>query len=139
MIARIRENIRGENSIFPGCKIQEKQFHLIRLFEMTPNVNLKSDNEVKSVNSPTTATSEIEEKAVDLISVINEDYKGEDEVSFNEGRLQQWNFSEFRMQIWGAAAGIVLLFGCGIVSSWAVTNFVKDVQVNGAEWVDLQV
>lgn len=117
--------------------MQKKQVQLVKLSEMTPNVSRKSGIEAKSVNLMTTRSPEIEEKSVDLISVTSDDYKDDDEVSFDEGRLQQWNFSEFQMQLLGALAGIILLFGCGIISAWAVTDFIKDVQVNEAQWVDL--
>lgn len=122
--------------------MQEKQVQLIKLSEMTPNVSrndtkCKPGIETKSINLVSTQTTEIEEKSVDLISVTSDDYKDDDEISFDEGRLQQWNFSEFQMQLSGALAGIILLFGCGIISAWAVTDFIKDVQVNEAQWVDL--
>lgn len=107
---------------------------LVRLSEMTPNIKQKSVIEQKSVNL---VTQEVEEKAVDLLSVTSEDYKDDDEISFDEGRLQQWSASEFRKQLWSALAAIILLFGCGIMSAWAVTDFIKDVQLNEAEWVDL--
>ncbi|XP_031624199.1 uncharacterized protein LOC116341345 [Contarinia nasturtii] len=120
--------------------MQERQIQLITLNEMTPNVNRKPGIESKSVNLVTTRTKtppEIEEKSVDLISVTSEDYKDDDQISFDENRLQQWNTSEFYMQLWGAAAGIILLFSCGTLSAWAVTDFVKDVQVHKAAWIDI--
>lgn len=104
---------------------------------MTPNVNRRPGIEEKTVNLATPQPSiEIEEKSVDLISVTSEDYKDEDEISFDEGRLQQWNYAEFQMQLLGSLAGIILMFGCGMMSAWAVTDFVKDVQVNEADWLD---
>lgn len=81
--------------------MQEKQIQLIQLSEMTPNVNLKPGIENKSVNL-VTPTPKIEEKSVDLISVTSDDYKDDDEISFDEGRLQQWDFAEFQMQLLGA-------------------------------------
>lgn len=119
--------------------MQEKQIQLIKLSDMTPNVNRRPGIEEKTVNLVTTPTPtpEIEVKSVDLISVTSEDYKDDDEISFDEGRMQQWNFPEFQKQLWGAAAGIILLLGCGITSAWAVTDFIKDIQVNEAQWVDL--
>lgn len=117
--------------------MQDKQIQLIRLSEMTNEMNKKPEIEQKTVKLVTTPAQEIEEKSVDLISVTSEDYKNDDEISFSEGRLQQWNFLEFQKQLWGAMAGIILLFGCGTISAWAVTDFIKDVQVNEAEWVDL--
>lgn len=117
--------------------MQEKQVQLIRLSEMTPSVTRKSGVERKTPNLLRPSTVEVEEKSVDLVSVTSEDYKDDDQISFDEGRLQQWNCAEFQMQLLSALAGIVLLFGCGIMSAWAVTDLIKDVQVNEAEWVDL--
>lgn len=124
-------------SIFFRWKMPDRQIQVIRLSEMTPNVNRRPGIEEKTVNLATPQPSiEIEEKSVDLISVTSEDYKDEDEISFDEGRLQQWNYAEFQMQLVGALAGIILMFGCGMMSAWAVTDFVKDVQVNEADWLD---
>lgn len=117
--------------------MQEKQVQLIRLSEMTPNISRKSGVEQKPVSFVRPSTVEVEEKTVDLVSVTSEDYKDDDQISFDEGRLQQWNYAEFQMQLLSAMAGIVLLFGCGIMSAWAVTDLIKDIQVNEAEWVDL--
>lgn len=117
--------------------MQEKQIQLIRLSEVKNNTNQKAGIEQKTVNLLTTPAQEIEEKSVDLISVTSEDYKDDDEISFDEGRLQQWNFTEFLDQLLGAMAGIILMLGCGTISAWAVTDFIKDVQLNEAEWVDL--
>lgn len=95
----------------------------------------------KTRNFSTAASSQpgIEEKSVDLISVTSEDYedKDDDQVSFDEGRLQQWNTAEYQMQLVSASAGIMLLFGCGTISTWAITDFIKDVQINAAEWVEV--
>lgn len=116
------------------------QVQLVRLSEMTPNVvSQRSGIENKSINLvPFTPKPEIEEKSVDLISVTSDDYnnKEDDQVSFDEGRLQQWNFEEYQMQLLGSLAGVVLLFGCGTMSAWSVTDFIKDIQQNEAEWVD---
>lgn len=116
------------------------QVQLVRLSEMTPNVmSQRSGIENKSINLVAFPPKpEIEEKSVDLISVTSEDYnnKEDDQVSFDEGRLQQWNYDEFQMQLLGSLAGMVLLFGCGTMSAWSVTDFIKDVQQNEAEWVD---
>lgn len=116
--------------------MHEKQVQLIRLSEMTPNAARRPGVEEKSVNLVATPAVEIEDKSVDLISVTSEDYKDDDTISFDEGRLQQWNGAEFCMQLVGSLAGILLMFGCGIVSAWAVTDFVKDVQANENEWVE---
>lgn len=117
--------------------MQDKQFQVIRLSAMTPNVSRRPGVEDKTVNLMTAQpTIEVEEKSVDLISVTSEDYKDDDEISFDEGRLQQWNYAEFQAQLLGALGGIILMFGCGIISAWAVTDFVKDVQANEAEWID---
>lgn len=95
----------------------------------------------RSRNFSTAASSQpgLEDKSVDLISVTSEDYedKDDDQVSFDEGRLQQWNAAEYQMQLIGAVAGITLIFGCGTISTWAITDFIKDVQINAAEWVEV--
>lgn len=122
--------------------MQRNNVQLIKLSEMTPNYNIKSNGkpgiEEKSINLVGTSIIEVEEKAIDLESVTSEDYQEDDDrVSFDEGRLQQWNFNEFRIQLLGSIAGIVLLFGCGTISAWAVTDLVKDVQVNENEWIDV--
>lgn len=104
---------------------------------MSPSVLETSSRDTKKMNTLPKKTPEIEEKNIDLISVTSEDYKEDDQISFSEGRLQQWNYSEFHMQFMGAIAGIVLLFGCGTISAWAVTDIIKDVQVNEAEWTDV--
>lgn len=120
--------------------MKPNEVQLIRLSDMAPNniqSNCKPGIEEKSTNLMSVPVVEIEEKAVDLMSVTSEDYKEDDVVSFDEGRLQQWNFAEFRMQLLGSIAGIILLFGCGTISAWAVSDLVKDVQVNENEWVDV--
>lgn len=120
--------------------MKPNEVQLIRLSDMAPNniqSNGKAGIEEKSMNLVATPAIEIEDKSVDLVSITSEDYKEEDAISFDEGRLQQWNFTEFRMQLMGSIAGIILLFGCGIISAWAVTDLVKDVQVNGNEWIDV--
>lgn len=122
-------------------KMSNNQVQLVRLSEMTPNVTShhRSGIENRSMNLvPFTPKNEIEEKSVDLISVTSDDYnkKEDDQVSFDEGRLQQWNCEEFQMQLLGTMAGMILLFGCGTMSAWSVTDFIKDIQQNEAEWVD---
>lgn len=121
-------------------KMQAKQVQLVRLSEMTPNiVSHRPGVEQRTMNLvPMIPKHEVEEKSVDLISVTSEDYKIEDDqISFDEGRLQQWNYTEFQMQLMGAISGMVLLFGCGTMSAWSVTDFIKDVQQNEADWVDI--
>lgn len=81
-----------------------------------------------------------DERTVDLISVNSEDFEDDeidDQISFDEGRLQEWNSIEFEMQLLGAASGMVLLFGCGLMSAWAITDFIKDFQQNEVEWLDI--
>lgn len=73
--------------------MQEKQIQLIKLSDMTPKMNGRPGVEEKTVNP--TPTPEIEENTVDLLSVTSEDYKHDDKISFDEGRLQQWNSSTF--------------------------------------------
>lgn len=79
----------------------------------------------------------IEEKCIDLVSVTSDEFHDDDSISFDEGRLQQWNGTEFRMQLAGALSGIILLFGCASISAWAIADFVKDMQENGDEWIDV--
>lgn len=81
-----------------------------------------------------------DDQSVDLISVTSDDYhedENDDQISFDEGRLQEWNSAEFQMQLLGAVAGMVLLFGCGLMSAWAITDFIKDFQQNEIEWLDI--
>lgn len=123
--------------------MHNKQVQLVRLSEMTPNIVIpkRPPTRDKSTNFAIAVASrpEVEEKSVDLLSVTSEDYKqtDDDQISFNEGRLQQWNSAEFQMQLVGAVSGIILLFGCGTISTWAIADFIKDVQQNEAEWVDI--
>lgn len=118
----------------------DKQVKLVRLSEMTPNaISHRPGVEERTLNlMPIIAKpNDVEEKSVDLISVTSEDYKkDDDQISFDEGRLQQWNYSEFQMQLMSSIAGMLLLFGCGIMSAWSVTDFIKDIQQNEAEWID---
>lgn len=123
--------------------MHNKQVQLVRLSDMAPNtvVTQRPPTRDKSRAFVVTPASrpEVEEKSVDLISVTSEDYdeKEDDQVSFDEGRLQQWNTAEYQMQLLGAVAGMMLLFGCGTISTWAITDFIKDVQINAAEWVEV--
>lgn len=115
------------------------QVQLVRLSEMTPNAVTQKHDDTRTINFALAGhRPEVEEKSVDLISVTSDDYnQDDDQVSFDEGRLQQWNFPEFQMQLLGAIAGMMVLFGCGLISAWAITDFIKDVQQNEAEWVDM--
>lgn len=117
--------------------MQAKQTEVIRLDGMTPKGNGKIGIEQKTTNLATISPEMIEEKSVDLLSVNSEDFKDEDEISFSEGRLQAWNFSEFNKQMCGAASAIILLFGCGITSAWAIADLIKDIQQNEAQWIDI--
>lgn len=116
-------------------KMQQTQ--LIKLYDMTPKGNVRNGIEQKSVNLAPTSPQVIEEKSVDLLSVTSDDYKDEDLISFDEGRLQAWHSGEFKKQLWGALAAIVLLLGCGFTSTWAISDLIKDIQLNEAEWVDI--
>lgn len=104
---------------------------------MKPNVNKRQGMEERAVNLVRNSTPEIEVKSVDLLSVTSDDYKDDDEISFDEGRLQQWNCSEFQKQLWGTASGMIIILACEIISAWAISDFIKDIQVNEAQWVDL--
>lgn len=122
----------------------EKDVQLIRLSEMAPKIHGKRGIEEKSVNIMSEPVKRddlfvVEEKSIDLISVNSEVLKEDDEdtVSFDEGRLQQWNSDEFSLQVYGALAGIILLFGCASVSAWSITDFLKDMQVNEDDWIDI--
>ena len=117
--------------------MQAKQTEVIRLDGMTPKGNGKIGIEQKTTNLATISPEVIEEKSVDLLSVNSEDFKDEDEISFSEGRLQAWNFSEFNKQMCGAASAVILLFGCGITSAWAIADLIKDIQQNEAQWIDI--
>lgn len=65
------------------------------------------------------------EKAINLISVTSERYD-DDNISFDERRLQEWNFREFWMQMVNSLSAFVLLFGCGLISAWSITDFIKE-------------
>ena len=117
--------------------MQAKQTEVIRLDGMTPKGNGKIGIEQKTTNLATISPEVIEEKSVDLLSVNSEDFKDEDDISFSEGRLQAWNFSEFNKQMCGAASAVILLFGCGITSAWAIADLIKDIQQNEAQWIDI--
>lgn len=81
-----------------------------------------------------------DEKSVDLISVTSDDFPedgNDDRISFDEGRLQEWNLAEFQMQVVCALAGMVLTFGCGTMSAWAITDFIKDFKQNEATWTEV--
>lgn len=115
---------------------------MVRLSDMTPNVVTQQRPPTRDKSNRFTIAAasrpEVEVKSVDLLSVTSEDYKDDsaDQISFDEGRLQQWNAPEYQMQLVSAVSGMVLLFGCGTISTWAITDFIKDVQQNEAQWVD---
>lgn len=121
----------------------KKHVSLVRLHEIAPNVVIQRpptrDKSRPKFALVTAATlrPEVEEKSVDLLSVTSDDYKEDDQISFDEGRLQQWNYPEFHIQLLSAVAGMVLLFACGTMSAWAITDFIKDFQQNDAEWLDV--
>lgn len=121
--------------------MQEKEVQLIKISEITPKAT-KPDNASKPSNAINTIGASndivvIEEKCIDLVSVTSEELRDDDSISFDEGRLQQWNGAEFRMHLASALSGIVLLFGCASISAWAIADFVKDMQINGDEWIDV--
>jgi len=74
---------------------------------------------------PAVRSDEITEKAIDLISVTSGRYD-DDNISFDEGRLQEWNYREFWMQMLNSLSAFVLLFGCGLISAWSITDFIKE-------------
>lgn len=122
--------------------MKPNEVQLLRLSEMAPQ-NIQNNGKIgvedKSMNLVATPNVGVEEKAIDLMSVTSEDCKEieEDTISFDEGRLQQWNSTEFRIQLMASIAGIILLFGCGTISAWSITDLVKDVQKHGNEWIDV--
>lgn len=122
--------------------MQEKGVQLIKISEMTPNVlphsttNAQKPLNIVNQSAPNDVVI-IEEKYVDLVSVKSEELQEDDTVSFDEGRLQQWNGHEFRAQFASSLAGIILLFGCASISAWAIADFLKDMQVNGDDWIDV--
>lgn len=125
---------------------QEKEAQLIKIIditEITPSpyqktdIVLKPSNAISTIDTSNDNVVVIEEKCIDLVSVTSEEFKDDDSISFDEGRLQQWNGAEFRAHLAGALAGIILLFGCASISAWAIADFVKDMQVNGDDWIDV--
>lgn len=105
--------------------------------QSTDLMKVTEDGEVLEKNGVALEKS-VEEKSIDLVSVnSDESIKDDDQVSFHEGRLQQWYFPEFRMQLLGSLSGIILLFGCGMLSAWSITDFVKDILANEEEWIDI--
>lgn len=124
-------------------RMQEKEVQLIKISEMSPQLQSKALAERKPLNTSTIGTPVpndvvvIEEKAIDLVSVSSEELQDDDTVSFDEGRLQQWNGSEFRMQLAGTLSGIILLFGCASLSAWAIADFLKDIEANGEDWISV--
>lgn len=64
-------------------------------------------------------------KSVDLVSVTSSEFNDDDNISFDEGRLQQWSFDEFWAQMKSASAAIVLLVACCIHSTWSINEYLK--------------
>lgn len=64
-------------------------------------------------------------KSVDLVSVTSSEFIDEDNISFDEGRLQQWHFYEFWAQFKSASAAVVLIIACCIQSTWSINEYLK--------------
>lgn len=94
----------------------------------------------------TTASNEppgttIELKSVDLVSVTSSEFIEDDNISFDEGRLQQWNLDEFWAQFKSASAAIVLVVACCIQSTWSINEYLKLLWDKGNEtawWNDTE-
>lgn len=122
--------------------MQEKEVQLIKISEMSPQIHSTALAERKQTNTFVAPLSNdvvvVEEKAIDLVSVKSEELQNDDDtISFDEGRLQQWNVAEFRMQLAGALSGIILMFGCASMSAWAIADFLKDIETNGEDWISV--
>lgn len=94
---------------------------------MYGNNIISSENQIIHV---TTASNEppgttIELKSVDLVSVTSSEFIEDDNISFDEGRLQQWNPDEFWSQFKSASAAIVLVVACCIQSTWSINEYLK--------------
>lgn len=118
--------------------------HVIKISEMTTGkksgIEQKTMDLMKVSKSGRVHDKSIEEtKSIDLISVDSEEFSKDDgdDISFDEGRLQQWNFREFSMQFVSLLAGVILLFGCLVNGAWSITDFVKDILSNEDEWTDI--
>lgn len=88
---------------------------------------IQSENQIISVttahNEPPGTT--IGLKSVDLVSVTSSEFNDNDNVSFDEDRLQEWNFDEFWAQFKSASAAIVLLIGCCLQNTWSINEYLK--------------
>lgn len=80
----------------------------------------------KSTVSPLQRNDEITEKSIDLISRTSQRHDDGDNISFDEGRLQEWNLREFWMQMANSLSAFVILFACGLISAWSITDFIKE-------------
>lgn len=79
----------------------------------------------------------VDSKSIDLVSVNSLDESEADNISLAEGYMQQWNYEEFRTQFLGAFAGVILIFGCSILSSWSINEYLKlilDTRSNSTSW-----
>lgn len=99
-------------------------------------MNKINNNQIVRVTTTTIHNNggEVEEKAVDLISVTSSEFKDDDTKSFDEGRLQEWNFAEFSMQLMGISAGIFLLFACCVQTSWGINEYLKLITDEEKQW-----
>lgn len=111
-------------------------------FKMTITTQFKEKYKPKVDSVEVKEDSVVEEKSIDLISAKKEDHtlaidnisyvEGDnvsycegDNISFAEGALQEWNFREFGNQLIGISAGLLILFGCDLISAWAIADFTK--------------
>lgn len=114
--------------------MQANQTQLIKLGDGKKGI------EQNTVNLDTISPEIIDSKSVDLVSIKSDDFekKDDDEISFvDESRLQEWNFIEFKKQVGGTLSAIVLLLCCGLISAWSISDLMKDIQHNEAQWVDI--
>lgn len=77
-------------------------------------------------------------KSIDLVSVTSEEFHEEDDnISIDEGRLQQWHFGEFKTQFKGISAAILLLVACYLQCTWSINEYFKlmnDEQNESTAW-----
>lgn len=90
-------------------------------------VNNISENRIISVttghNEPPGTTVGL--KSIDLVSVTSSEFNENDNISFDEDRLQRWNFYEFWEQFKSASAAVVLIVACFLQNSWSINEYLK--------------
>lgn len=89
------------------------------------SVNQKCKEAQKKYEIEVTDLTAVDVKPVDLVTSTNNvvDYRSaDDNISYTEGPLQEWNFREFALQVTGSLSGIILSFGCSLLSAWAIAD-----------------